>query len=136
MTKYITSKDYESLYEEHLRRNQEFLQMFAKDIENLSPMVQKSHMNNLETFLNDYLVQRVSVPMEKGIGYVKDYFEFFLPMKGMCSGEELRLAATSVKKFYKSMTLYSVVEAEEYKYLCNTLSDGMEEWIQECIYTD
>lgn len=136
MTEYITPEEYDSFCEKHLRRNQEFLQMFAKDIENLSPKNQKSHMNNLEMFLNDYLVQRVSVPMEKGIRHMNNYFGYFLPRKGMCSGEELRLAATSVKMFYKSMTLYGVVEAEEYEYLCNTLSDGMEKWVQKCIYTN
>ena len=67
---------------------------------------------------------------------MNDYFEYFLPRKGMCSGEELRLEAASVKKFYKSMTLYGFVEAEEYKHLCNMISDCMEEWIQECIHMD
>ena len=44
--------------------------------------------------------------MEKGIRHVNDYFGYFLPRKGICSGEELRLVATSMKKFYKSMTLW------------------------------
>ncbi|WP_455057257.1 hypothetical protein [Jutongia sp.] len=136
MREYVTPEDYDSFCKIHLQRNQKFLQIFTKDIENRSPKLQEQHINNLATFLNDYLVQRISVPMEEGIRQVNDYFGYFLQRKGMCSGEELRLEAATVKKFYKSMTLYGFVEAEEYKHLCNMIIDCMEEWIQECIYAD
>lgn len=133
---YIAPEDCDSFCENQLQRNQEFLQIFTKDIENLSPKVQEHHINNLETFLNDYLVQRVSVPMEEGMRQVNDYFGYFLPRKGMCSGEELRLEDASVKKFYKSMMEHGFAEVEECEYLCNMISNCMEEWIQECIYAD
>ena len=130
--KYITPEDYNSFCETHLQRNQKFLKVFTKDIENLSPKVQEQHISNLATFLNDYLVQRVSVPMEEGIRQVNDYFGYFLPRKGMCSGEELRLEAASVKKFYKSMTLYGFVEVEQFMQYDQRLHGGMDTGMYLC----
>ena len=40
--------------------------------------------------------------------------------------------AASLKKFYKSMMDHGKFEKEEYKLLCNTIKEEMENWQQLC----
>lgn len=136
MNEFIKPEDYDAFCETQLKRNEKFLETFAEDIHDLSPKVQRVHIGNVESFLNDYLVQRAAVPMQRGARLASDYFGYFLPRKGMCSGEEIRSAAASVKKFYKSMVKHGLVEEKEYKYLCTQIGEGIEEWIQERVYAD
>ena len=43
----------------------------------------------------------------------------------------IKSTASSIKKFYKCMNELNYVSKEDYKYLCDTIKNRMNDWIDE-----
>ncbi len=130
----------ENKYEQIKKENQGFLRIFQEELEKkgLSEKTIRSHLGNVDFYINSFLLYSEPIPMKDGIDYVDEFLgEFFIRKCMWSTPATIKGNAASLKKFYKCMADYGEVGMDEYKYLCELIRDNMEIWQEDCrIYND
>ena len=120
--------------------NDELLDIFEKDLINagLSQKTIRSHLSNVDFYINEYLLREDAHPMEDGVGMIDDFLGYFFIRKCMWSTPgTIKSTAASIKKFYKCMLDHGRIKKEEYDYLCTEIKEGMGQWQADCaMYND
>lgn len=94
-----------------------------------------NHLNNVAFYLDVFLVRESPMPMEAGWWdrYVDEFFGYFFIHKCMWSTPAtIKSTAASLKKFYRCMAEEGHISQADYKALCDTIKEGMEDWQDEC----
>lgn len=115
--------------------NNEFLGLFEKDLvlAGLSPKTIRTHLSNVDFYINEYLLREDACPMGDGVGMIDDFLGNFFIRKCMWSTPStIKSTAASIKKFYKCMLDHGNIKKKEYDYLCSEIKEGMEQWQADC----
>lgn len=115
--------------------NRELLILFENELTaaGVSDKTIRSHLENIEIFINEYLLREDAHPMEDGIEMIDMFLGDFFIRKCMWSTPgTIKRTAASIKKFYKCMLNYNKIEKEAYDFLCQKIKDNMEEWQEDC----
>ena len=108
------------------QQNASYLNLFEADLHSLSPKTIKRHLQNMDFFLNTYLVFDESNPltMEEGVTAIDDFVGYFLEFKAFFTDSSKRSFVTSLRKFYKSMLAHGKITPEQYEDVTESLRDG------------
>ena len=124
---------YEKKCEEIRRTNDSLLELFEKDMEGLSPKTIRRHLSNVDFYINEFLLYADALPMEYGLGKIDEFLgEFFIRKCMWSSQATIKSTAASIKKFYKCMLDHGKIEKGDYKFFCETVKVGMEDWQALC----
>ena len=132
----MTYEEYEKLCKEQQEKNKLYLDLFQKDLitAGLSQKTIKQHMNNVNFYINDYLLKEEPLEMSDGCGVMLDMFMgyFFIYKCLWSTPYTIKTTAASIKKFYKCMHAHGYVSKDSYIELCDIIKDSMEEWQDSC----
>jgi len=113
--------------------NETYLMGFVKLLENkgLSQKTIKAHVTNVEFYINDYLGCDL-MDVTKGCRRIDIFLGYwFISKAAWSSCAHIKSYASSLKKFYAFLLEQNVVEQEDYDYLCETIKENMQEWLQK-----
>lgn len=126
-------EEYEKRCNAIREENKIYLELFEKDIEALSPKTIRNHLDNVDFYINEYLLREDAMSMEQGITQIDGYLGYFFIRKCMWSTPAtIKSTAASIKKFYKSMKEHGYIEEEDYRYLCSEIKENMKMWQSDC----
>lgn len=108
----------------------EYLRLFEADLHSLSPKTIKRHLQNMDFFLNTYLLFDEAHPlrMQDGVNSIDDFIGYFLEEKTYFADSTKRSFVTSLRKFYKSMVTHGKITPEQYEDVVESLRDGGAEY--------
>ena len=110
--------------EKIVKQHQELLNIFKEDLSNLSDKTIKKHIQNVDFFINEYLLNRNNANYEEVNNEVDLFFRDFFIRKCMWSSpNSIKETADKFKK-------------DDYKCLCDTIKDEMKSWQESCDYYD
>ena len=119
------------------KQHEELLNIFKEDLSNLSDKTIKKHIQNVDFFINEYLLNRNNANYEEVNNEVDLFFRDFFIRKCMWSSpNSIKETAARFKKFYKSMMNHDKFKKDDYKCLCDTIKDEMKSWQESCDYYD
>lgn len=126
-------EEYEKKCDEIRKENKRYLDIFMEDIKGLSPKTVRSHLNNVDFYINNYLLREDALSMEQGVTHVDSFLGYYFIRKCMWSTPStIKSTAASIKKFYKSMMEHGFIKKEYYKHLCSVIKENMEFWQEDC----
>ena len=130
----IYEKKCDAIKEENAR----MLQLFEEDMVGLKPKTIDRHLDNVEFFLNTYLLRMGLNDYIKGMDYVDDYLGNFYIRKCMWSTPgNIKTTATSIKKFYQCMLKHEMIQKPDFECMCEKISENMWKWQVDCeMYND
>jgi len=126
---------FEKQVEEIKEENEKLLATFENWLaeKGLSEKTINKHLNNVDFFLNFYLVY-YDPPTEAKDGWnsIGSFLGDFFIRKAMWSSPaQVRSGATSLKKFYACMLEeYDILDESEYKELTEEIKDELPEWME------
>lgn len=122
--------DYKNQFKVICKQNASYLHLFESDLQGLAPKTIKRHLQNVDFFLNTYLVFDESNPltMEEGITAIDDFLGYFLEFKTFFTDSTKHSFVTSLRKFYKSMAAHGKITQEQYEDVVESLRDGGAEY--------
>lgn len=78
----MTYEEYDKLCKQIQEKNEEYLNIFEKGLleSGLTQKTIKGHLNNIDLYINDYLLREKTLDMEEGYGSKIDHFlgDFFI----------------------------------------------------------
>ena len=126
-------EEYEKECDEIRMKNQEYLEIFEADIKHLSPKTVRNHLENVDFYINHYLLREDPLSMDHGAYMLDGFLGYFFIRKCMWSTPaSIKRTAASIKKFYKSMKDHGFISKDDYDYLCEEIKENMEDWQQDC----
>lgn len=113
-----------------LQQNSSYLHLFELDLHGLAPKTIKRHLQNVDFFLNTYLLFDEANPlsMQDGVNAIDDFLGYFLEEKTYFTDSTKRSFVTSLRKFYKSMAKHGKITPEQYEDVVESLQDGGAEY--------
>lgn len=122
--------DYENQCTVILQQNSSYLNLFEADLHGLAHKTIKRHLQNMDFFLNTYLLFDEAHPlnMEEGVNSIDDFLGYFLENKTCFADSSKRSFVTSLRKFYKSMAAHGKITPEQYEDVAESLRDGGTEY--------
>lgn len=124
--------DYEKEVKTIQKENEEYLQAFQDDLKakNLSDKTIEQHINNMDFYLNEYLVHYTPLRMVRGVHEIDGYLgNWFIRKCLWSSASSIKGTAASIKKFYKCMLEHQFIEKDDYDFLCFVIKEEMETWL-------
>lgn len=132
----MTYEEYEKLCKLQQAKNYEYLDIFEKDLmaSGLSQKTIKKHLNNVDFYINTYLLREEPLEMAEGCSDMIDIFlGYFFIRKCMWSTPgTIKTTAASIKKFYKCMNEHGYISKDRYEDLCDVIKVNMEIWQDDC----
>lgn len=132
----MTYEEYEIQCKMQQQRNEEYLDVFEKDLleAGLSKKTIRVHLQNVDFYINEYLLREQPQGMENGCSdRIDDFLGYFFIHKCMWSTPgNIKTTAASIKKFYKCMVQHGYVKKEKYKYFNDIIKENMDEWQYDC----
>ena len=130
-------EEYEEKCEEIREKNITYLEEFQEDLleANLVSKTIRKHLNNVNFYINTYLLQEEALEMLNGTNpyFIDDFLGNIFIRKCMWSSPQtIKETAASIKKFYKSMLKRGHIEKSDYQDLIETIKDNKETWIAYC----
>ncbi|NMA84351.1 MAG: recombinase [Epulopiscium sp.] len=129
-------EEYEMQCKQQQEKNDYYLEILEKDMveAGLTDKTIRRHLENVDFYINTYLLREAPLDMQKGCGDMIDMFlGYFFIYKCMWSTPgTIKKTAASIKKFYKCMKEHGYVSKEDYNYLCTTIKENMQIWQKEC----
>ena len=126
--------DSTKLYENVEKRNKEYLKMFEKELKEsgLSRKTINKHLDNIDLFLNDYLINYMEdAEIDSCLLAVNDFLGYFLISKCMWTSKtSLKETATSIKKFYSCMLRNNLIKEEYYSSLCDLIKRNLDTYLE------
>ena len=126
-------KEYEKKCDAIREENRIYLEVFSEDIKALSPKTVKMHLNNVDFYINQYLLREGLFRMDEGIEYIDSFLgDFFIRKCLWSTPATIRSTAASIKKFYKCMLAHGFIQRDRYEQLCFVIREEMDAWMEEC----
>ena len=122
--------DYENQRKVICKQNSSYLQLFEADLHGLAHKSIKRYLQNVDFFLNTYLLFDEANPlsMQDGVNAIDDFLGYFLEEKTYFTDSTKRSFVTSLRKFYKSMAKHGKITPEQYEDVVESLQDGGAEY--------
>ena len=122
--------DYENQRKVICKQNSSYLHLFEADLHGFAPRTIKHHLQNMDFFLNTYLLFDEANPlsMQDGVNAIDDFLGYFLEEKTYFADSTKRSFVASLRKFYKSMVAHGKITSEQYEDVVESLQDGGAEY--------
>lgn len=105
------------------------LELFALDLSDFVPKTVRKHVNNVDFYVNDYLLYEDPLTFDEGISKIGNFFGYYFIRKYMWSTPgTIKSTAASIRKFYKSMLAHGKISKQDYAHLCEIIKVGMPRW--------
>ena len=125
-------KDIEKANEGHLKTFEKWL-----EDKKLTEKTIKSHINNIEFYINHYLNYYDAQDVKAGCYCIDRFLGNFFIRKAMWSScAQTKANAASIKKFYACMLEHGIVDEDDYEYLCEEIKENMDEWLEKMRESD
>ena len=118
-------------------QNKKILDDFEEYLKNagLTSKTISKHLDNIEFFINHYLLYDEFVSPDKGYDRLNDFFSYFFPRKAMwSSANSVKENITSLKKFYKYLQELSFITNANLKEMHSIIKEEKEYWLS--LYSD
>lgn len=94
----------------------------------------RRHLNNIDFYINTYLLREVPLEMAEGCGERIDMFlgYFFIHKCMWSTPGTIKSTAASIKKYYKCMNEHGYVSKDEYEDLCEFIKENIYFWQNDC----
>lgn len=128
-------EEYERACERIRKDNATYLDAFRADLGNagLSSKTIERHVENIDFFLNTYMLTYEANPMPEGVGMVGSFLGDWFIRKCMWSTpSSIKQYITSIKKFYKCMLSAGEIDASSYARLIDIIKEEKHYWIKDC----
>ncbi len=126
-------EDYEEWEQQALKENEKYLALFEKSMSKLSEKTVRNHLQNVDLFINDFLINYEGVEPREGITKIHTFIsEFFIRKCMWSTPTSVKTTVTSLKKFYKFLKDNGQIEKSEYDSLCEEIKANQESWQEEC----
>jgi len=90
----------------------------------------RRHMDNVEFYINTYLLNEDAVPASEGASHISMFLGYWFIRKAMWgSPSAIRENAASLKKFYTFMREQGHIDADDLQELKETIKEEMPEWL-------
>lgn len=126
---------YEKACEKIRKENEKYLSLFEKDLisSGLSEKTVNRHLQNVDFYINIYLLREGPRPMEDGALFIGSFLGDFFIRKCMWSTPgNIKTNAVSIKKFYKCMLDHKKIKESRYEGLCSEIKDNLIAWQINC----
>ena len=91
----------------------------------------KQHRDNLDFYINQYLLYEDAIEAPEGVDCVDDFLGYwFIRKASWSSPASIRSNAASLKKFYGFMAERGLIEKDDLSDLNATIKEGMPEWLE------
>jgi hypothetical protein len=90
----------------------------------------RRHVDNVDFYINTYLLNEDAVPASEGAGHVSMFLGYWFVRKAMwASPGAIRENAASLKKFYTFMHEQGHIDTDDLQELKETIKEEMPEWV-------
>ena len=97
----------------------------------LSEATVRKHSDNVDFYVNDFLLYEEAIPAEDGVDGVGEFLGYWFIRKAMwASPSSIRSNAASLKKFYQFMLGQNQIDREALDELKAQIKEGMPEWLE------
>jgi hypothetical protein len=127
-----TYEEYEIACEKIRSENSKLLSDFEEWLfkRRLSLAVVKKHVDNIDFYVNEYLLYEDAVKASEGAGRIDMYLSYwFIKKAAWASPYSIRSNAASLKKFYAFMQEKGLITKEALKEVNETIKENMSDWI-------
>ena len=125
-------EQYEIECERIRESNQELLDDFAGWFreQNLTAKTIKKHVNNVDFYINEYLLYEDAVEPQEGVNSVSMFLGYWFIKKAMwASAASIKSNAASLKRFYTFLYERGLVNKDDLDSLKETIKEEMPEWL-------
>ena len=92
----------------------------------------KQHNENVDFYINDYLLHYDAVPAGEGVYKISLFLGDWFPRKAVwASPTSVRELAASLKKFYTFMHETEKIDADDLAELKDTIKEEMPDWLEQ-----
>lgn len=126
-------KQYEAEYERIQQSNAQLLDDFEAWLiqKNLADKTIKNHIDNIDLYINRFLLYDDAVEPQEGIGSVSFFLDYWFIKKAMwASAASIKSNAASLKKFYTFLHERGMVSAEDLRDLKETIKEELPDWVE------
>jgi site-specific recombinase XerD len=96
----------------------------------LAPKTINKHLQNIEFYVNDFLLHEDATPAADGAGHVGMFLGYWFIRKAMwASQSSLKENAASLKKFYRFMQERGDIDQEDLDDLNEQIKEGLPDWL-------
>lgn len=129
-----TYEQYEKECEEIRNVNGELIKIFENELKEKGFVKKtiKNHIENIDLYINDYLLREDALPMESGLTKLDSFFYFFIHKCMWSTPSGCKAMGASIKKFYKCMTEHGKIDKSDYELLNQDIKEMMPFWVEEC----
>ncbi|MCD8027598.1 MAG: hypothetical protein LUF02_02825 [Erysipelotrichaceae bacterium] len=124
--------EYGIFEKETINENRKYLDLFEQSLidAGLTNKTIRKHMNNIDLFLNEFLLYYEPLKMQDGCSVIDDYLgDWFIRKIMWASKDSINSNCASLKKFYKLMLDKGYIKNEEYNVLLLTIKKEKQTWI-------
>ena len=132
-------EEYEKACEKIRKSNEKLLARFENWLvkKNLRQKSIDKHIENIEFYINDYLLYEDVYEPEEGVSSVNMFLGYWFIRKAMWASEtSIKSNASSLKKFYSFMVEIGRVDKEELDEMKLTIKENMADWISTLMRYD
>jgi len=125
-------KQYEQDCERIRKDNEKIINDFESWLsdKDLSKKTIANHCNNLDFYINEFLLYEEAIEASDGIYEIGYFLGFWFIKKAMwASKSTIKNNATSIKKFYEFMLEKKKIDKEDYIELKEVIKNNMQEWL-------
>ena len=133
----LSMDDVDALMNKIQSQNKKVLDDFEEYLKNsgLTSKTISKHLDNIDFYINVYLLYDEFVSPDKGYDRLDDFFGYFFPRKAMWSSpNSVKENITSLKKFYKYLNEFSFITNANLKEMNNSIKEEKEHWLS--LYDD
>ena len=117
--------------------NKKLLDDFANWLQdaNLNTSTIEEHIDDVDLFINDYLLYEDAITPENRIRKINMFFGYWFIKKSMWASESsMRNIATSLIKFYAFLQERGVITKKDLPFLNKTIKKNMPKWIATLLH--
>lgn len=114
------------------RQNEEILSDFAEWLKEsrLKEASIKKHCENVDFYINEYLLYYGVITAKDGVLEIGDYFgDWFIRKALWSSSNSIKQNVVSIKKFYQFMTDKNEISLDDYLKMENIIKEEMSNWL-------
>ena len=126
-------EQYEQDCEKIREVNEKIMDGFSKWLSDkgLSPKTISSHCNNVDFYINTFLLHEEATDATDGVYEIDLFLGFWFIKKAMwASKSSIKSNATSIRKFYEYMLEKGMIDEEDYNDLKGKIKNNMQEWLE------
>jgi len=133
----LSFEQVDKLIDNQRAENDILINLFKKYLngQSLAPKTIKKHGDNIDFYINTYLLHDEIEKPEDNLNSIGMYFDYFLPRKTMFgSANDTKNQIASLKKFYKFLLELNRISKNEYNDMLEDIKESKEEWF--AVYDD